>query len=399
MALESVREHTDHKGANGSIPLNLELPALPSGQVPPWLEALGVKPSQYLTLSKLPFHRAVKWKCIGREGRFLLCLWLHSFGFRQELAVKMVDGKKVPLRPDDVCKFTGVHRKHFSEVFNKLEQRGLAKCEGSTKDQCLLYAWAVPRPVQEPSKLSPSTGTIFSNCPQQLAKILKRYRLSLPELSPSAGTISELEELARAAHEAELSLRMAVNCHRKQHSSNKEEIKVKKREGEAVVDSSDLVKPKEHTRTHTPSVSVEETPKPEPTNGVCAPASFEQTRETEKPKSPKAPAFDPKPFWETFWATYSQTKDARRQDAWEWWRDNVKSVEYAAEILDGLNRHIASDQWQRKIGLPDAINFLLKHRYKERPLPASAVAPPQTKSARQAEALAQFAAKIREQPS
>lgn len=230
-----VTNHTDPKGTNGSIPLNLEIPALPTGLVPPWLEELGVKKGQYMTLSKLPLSRAMKASCISREGRVLICLWLHTFGFQQELAVKMVDKQKVPLRPDDVCKLTGVQRQHFSDVMTKLEEKGLAKCEGSTKARCLLYAWAVPRPVQEPSKLSPSAGTIFfPDCPQELAKILKRYRLSLPELSPSAGTISELEDLAKKAVKAELSLREAVNCHRKQSALNKEERNIdkqKNREG------------------------------------------------------------------------------------------------------------------------------------------------------------------------
>jgi len=79
------------------------------------------------------------------------------------------------------------------------------------------------------------------------------------------------------------------------------------------------------------------------------------------------PQFDSTATFETFWDTYSRYNDARQAYAREWWRKYVKSDEYAADIMAGLNRFTVSAQWQQLEFVPVAANWLADHRYVEKP--------------------------------
>jgi hypothetical protein len=61
-------------------------------------------------------------------------------------------------------------------------------------------------------------------------------------------------------------------------------------------------------------------------------------------------------------------------EAKAWWFRHVKTADYAAEIMAGLNRWTASDQWNAptRRAIHKAITFLQKHRYREHPEPQRA---------------------------
>jgi hypothetical protein len=179
--------------------------------VPAWLAALGIKEGEYFIDSKLRARRAMKSACFSGPARIHIYLGLATMGFHQELAVRLEAGKQVPVQPADVCAATGLSRKHFREWMNCLEAHGLAKCEGWTKGRVKLYAYAVPRDV-DPRKIVPRAGTIFDGCPPDLASSLNHFRIRFSDgFVPDAGTIEELERLARVAKEAESSLRAYAN--------------------------------------------------------------------------------------------------------------------------------------------------------------------------------------------
>ena len=146
------------------------------------------------------------------------------------------------------------------------------------------------------------------------------------------------------------------------------------------------IKPSD-TRTDAPGIGTSPVEsngsRPENLKTVCAPAEANkkqnQTRKEEQPPEPEPePAFDPKPSLAVFTARYAtHGTDARMDDAREWWRGNVKTAAHAQEILTGLDRFVACDDWQphRRIGIPHAFTFLAKHRYREHPRPAPPAKP------------------------
>ena len=181
--------------------------ASPNGKVPAWLAELGIKEGEYFSGSKLRAKRAMRSKCFSPAARIHICLGLHTEGFQQELAVKMEGGKKVPLQPVDVCNETGISRNHFREAMVCLEAQGLARQKGLTKGRFELYSYMVPRPVDE-SIIVPRAGTIIPWASPELSSLLTRFRIRFPDnFVPRAGTIQELERLARVTKEAEMSLR------------------------------------------------------------------------------------------------------------------------------------------------------------------------------------------------
>jgi hypothetical protein len=106
-------------------------------------------------------------------------------------------------------------------------------------------------------------------------------------------------------------------------------------------------------------------------SGLSSPLTTPECAESEVDIKPVFWAFDSASAWRMFERSYiDHGSDARMHDAQTWWGQNVKTEEQAAEIMAGLQRHIASDKWARGIGIPDAINFLRARRYMEHPKPA-----------------------------
>ena len=73
------------------------------GSVPPWLDELGVKSGGYFIDSKARGKRAMTSKMFSPAARIHICIGLATMGFQQELAVKMKNGKRLPLTPADIC--------------------------------------------------------------------------------------------------------------------------------------------------------------------------------------------------------------------------------------------------------------------------------------------------------
>src|SRR5437867_12035088 len=115
-----------------------------NGGVPAWLARLGVKNGGYFIDSKARAKRAMTSNGSSPAARIHICLGLATMGYQQELAVKMENGRRVPLTPADICAATGVRRQNFRRHMIELEVYGLAECRGSTKGRVEIYAWAVP---------------------------------------------------------------------------------------------------------------------------------------------------------------------------------------------------------------------------------------------------------------
>jgi len=116
----------------------------------------------------------------------------------------------------DVCAATKIDKRHFREYMTCLESAGLAKLKGLKKDEITIYAWAVPRalPALPLTVEVTRAGTTFAGCSPELAALLKHYRVRIPtDFEARAGTIAELERLARVTREAELALRAYVKGH------------------------------------------------------------------------------------------------------------------------------------------------------------------------------------------
>lgn len=126
-------------------------------------------------------------------------------------------------------------------------------------------------------------------------------------------------------------------------------------------------------------------------DGVCVPPDSVSVP-PESPPQEVAVRFDPEPAWNVFWNRYP-TKSGENEVR-QWWTKHVKSREYACEIIEGLNRHLQSDRWNRNIGIPDPINFLRKHAYKDRPKPQPP--PAMTKRETDEQQLKEFARRMDE---
>src|SRR6516165_6191200 len=124
---------------------NGKVPSL-NGKVPAWLSELGIKEGEYFSGSKLRAKRAMRSKCFSPAARVYLCLSLHTEGFQQELAVKMVaGGKREPLTPVDIAAESGLLKQNVRPALNELEACGLAEIKGSTKGRIEVYARALPQ--------------------------------------------------------------------------------------------------------------------------------------------------------------------------------------------------------------------------------------------------------------
>ena len=156
-------------------------------------------------------------KSMAPVARMFICLGLATMGFQQELAVTMKNGKRVLLRPVDVCTQIGIRREHFRRYMAELESLGLAECRGAKKGEIEIYAWAVPRSI-DPTKIKavpvdnpeivcedgqPISNTIFST--------LKHLRIPAGFIA-SRKDFDHLERLVQETKAAELSLRKQVEC-------------------------------------------------------------------------------------------------------------------------------------------------------------------------------------------
>jgi hypothetical protein len=272
------------------------------------------------------------------------CLETMTMFFRQELAVVMEKGILRPATPTDIVQRTGLDDQRVRRGLEELEDQGLGERQADDggalrKGHVNIYSWAEPRSIKckEDNSGAPLESSLhFPPEWAALQPLINRWKLEFNlDESSCALLLSEGEAVARAYQEAEKLARAFLERVCAHPRPNKEEIKERNTS---------------ERNTHTedqPSLA---------TNGVCV-----------------SPPFDPKPTWEAFWHTYTEPphgNPSRKDDAKDWWKAKVKTADYAAEIIEGLNAHKAGDRWSRGIGVWDAINFLDKHRYREKPPPA-----------------------------
>jgi hypothetical protein len=115
-----------------------------AGRVPNWLADLGIKEGEYFCDSKHRYKRGMKSPVMSEAGRIWCCLALHTSAFQQELAVKMVSGKREPLRPGDIARETGIPKQNIRRGLKQLEPCGV-EVRGTSKNKIEIYVRMVPR--------------------------------------------------------------------------------------------------------------------------------------------------------------------------------------------------------------------------------------------------------------
>jgi hypothetical protein len=152
-----------------------------NGQVPAWLAALGIEPGEYFTGSKLKLKRGMKARCFSEAARIWCCLGLHTECFRQELAVKLVGNKRVPLQPVDVAAETGIKKQNIRRGMLQLRAWGLGEIEGEEHHEVKLYGWCNPRPVI-PEEVISRDYLGLEPVPEQWRTLFRRFKVR-----PAAG--------------------------------------------------------------------------------------------------------------------------------------------------------------------------------------------------------------------
>lgn len=206
-----------------------------NGKVAPWLADLGIKPGEFFTDSKLRARRAMKSRCFSPAARVHICLGLHTMGFHQERAVKMEASKQVDLTPIDIAAETGLQKQNIRRHLEELQAVGLAAVEGWTKGRVVIYAWAIPRPVEAPAKAKNGNQIDYhfddrSNVINKLEAgkllrpLLARFRIQLPDkMVITQDYLSTVKDALRDYQKAKMVLTQALNGNLPADASNKEE--------------------------------------------------------------------------------------------------------------------------------------------------------------------------------
>jgi DNA-binding transcriptional ArsR family regulator len=138
----------------------------------------------YVTPKARP-QRMMRNSLSSEARQVYACLELATMGWRQELAVKMDNGKTVPLTASDLIDQTGLSPQNVRRALIELEEQGLG-CRRSTDDGPLrkgrveIYSFAVPRPAQKPKYQSRATGILELDDAElkPLQTFLKRWKIT-----------------------------------------------------------------------------------------------------------------------------------------------------------------------------------------------------------------------------
>lgn len=183
-----------------------------SDYTPEWLKGLGVKSGRWYQSAKARPEQLMKISLSPEAAKVYACLELHTMGYKQELAIKMLKGgRMVPLTPTDIAQETGLSKQHVRRALEELEEKGLAErrpIAGNdlTKGNVAIYSWAVPRPPKEQNGSHPRLPfpDWFSQSLEPLRALIQRYKYELPkDLEAIRGSLSALEEAARVLQTAE----------------------------------------------------------------------------------------------------------------------------------------------------------------------------------------------------
>ena len=138
----------------------------------------------YVTPKARP-QRMMRNSLSNEARQVYACLELATMGWRQELAVKMDNGKTVPLTASDLVEQTGLSLPNVRRALIELEEEGLG-CRRSADDGPLrkgkveIYSFAVPRPAQKPKYQSRATGILELDDVElkPLQTFLKRWKIT-----------------------------------------------------------------------------------------------------------------------------------------------------------------------------------------------------------------------------
>jgi hypothetical protein len=218
--------------------------------VPPWLAALGIGVGDYLAETKPRLKRGMKAQCFSPAARVFCCLTLHTLSYKQELAVKMEGGKRVPLTPTDVARETGMPLPNVRRAVLELEAWGLSKAEGLTKGTVRFYSWVIPREVNLKIIIARDNN---SGVIPHLLSLYKRFKIRVPDgFIIARENENAIEVAAREWQTAEVVLKEALRSSLREASPNK------KKETERNSETNEQTKgPRSAARAVRPSVSPE----------------------------------------------------------------------------------------------------------------------------------------------
>ena len=178
-----------------------------------------IEPGAYYANTKARAKRIMREPLSSEANRVHACLELATMAFRQELAVKMVQGRQVPLTPSDIAQQTGLSKQNTRRGLVELEQAGLAErrpADGTSslqKGKVLIYSWAVPRKKTPPDTSDLVVARDYQNLPDisplwsLLVSVSKRLRIPIdPEKLAKLGgdEIRAGEVVARDYQNAEM---------------------------------------------------------------------------------------------------------------------------------------------------------------------------------------------------
>ena len=175
-----------------------------------WLSDLGVKPGefQYETTARLR-RMAEMWP--AERGRVWACLSLHSLGFRQEVAVKLVNGRLEPLTRADIARETGLSQAHVRRALVALENEGwierasLSESGKLLRGEIAIRVFVAPRPARfsEPIEGEPAARPEL-DIPDTLPAILVAWARRRKRAAVLVGLGQlESERLVERAHTLE----------------------------------------------------------------------------------------------------------------------------------------------------------------------------------------------------
>lgn len=325
----------------------------PNGSKNPTLKITGadnqpieIAPGAYYVNTKARAQRLMREPLSPEAGRVHACLELATMGFRQELAVKLDRGRKVPLAPADISSQTGLSKQNTRRALVELENAGLAERRSDDggplqKGKVLIFSWALPLPSKTGNGSRRATTKSNPELPPSWAPLValsKRLRI---EIDPQKvlSVIEEGAKIARDYQEAEMAVARflkGVCAHTKKGAHKSVGRKI--------------VKDKEHTHPAPETPVAASVTAAAPVVRVSPPPSKSSERpKANRPTPAVAPASVPKaPLRrsEEFVNRYPGRTDPgaiRRQ----YEKSNTSDSEDACHRC--LDRYLASDQVHREI--------------------------------------------------
>jgi len=96
-------------------------------RTPAFLQSIGIGPGEWFQAPKPVLEALIKRGSTPPHVKVWACGVLHTFGYQDqgELALKLVNGRKVPLTPSDISRETGITNQNVRRALAQLERQGL----------------------------------------------------------------------------------------------------------------------------------------------------------------------------------------------------------------------------------------------------------------------------------